>query len=381
MIIGIDANEANVTNKVGIGQYAFHILTNIEKLDKKNQYIIYLKHKPSKDLPKKRPNWQYKIIGPKKFWTRLALPLNLLLSKPKPDVFLSLSHYSPLLSPCPTIPAIMDLGYLKYPELFTKKDLHQLTRWTEQSIKKASHIITISKFTKNEIIKTYKINPTKITIAPPAANPPQKIINSKKTLSKFKISLPYFLCIGTLKPSKNIPFLIKSFAQFSKKFPQYNLVIAGKKGWLFDDIFSTVQKQKMEDKIIFTDFVTETEKWHLYYKSFAVVIPSLYEGFGIPALEAIAYGKPVIASNTSSLPEVVGDSGILIDPTNINSLVKALTKVATQKNSPTIKKFSWAKSAQTIIGLFQDINNTKYSAKQTIEPLVKGLFQKHGTNW
>jgi len=375
MIIGIDANEANVTNKVGIGQYAFHILTNIEKLDKKNQYTIYLKNKPRKDLPKPRQNWQYKILGPSKLWTRLALPLNLFLSNPKPDVFLSLGHYSPLISPCPTIPVITDLGYLEYPQQFTKKDLYQLTHWTKQSIKKASHIITISKFTKNEIVKTYKIDPTKITIAPPAANPLSPVwITGKsinKVLNKYNIppKHPYFLYMGTLKPSKNIPFLIKSFAQFSKKFPQYNLVIAGKKGWLFDDIFSTVKKLNIENKIIFTDFVTETEKWHLYYQSFTVVIPSLYEGFGMPALEAIAYGKTVIASKTTSLPEVVGDSDILINPTNINSLVRALTTLATEKDDQAIRrnikaidqsnKFSWTSSAQTIID----------------------LFQKHNTNW
>jgi len=365
MIIGIDANEANQKNRVGIGQYAFHILTNIEKLDKKNKYIIYLKNKPKKDLPKQRSNWSYKIIGPSKLWTRLALPLSLYLSKSKPDVFLSLSHYSPLFSPCPTIPSIMDLGYLNYPHQFTKKDLHQLTGWTTQSIKKASHIITISEFTKNEIVKTYKIDPTKITIAPPAANPPQKIIDPQKTLSKFKITSPYFLYLGTLKPNKNIPFLIKAFATFLKhqstRVPEYQLVIAGKKGWLFDDIFSTVKKLKIENKVIFTDFVSESEKWPLYHTARAVVIPSLYEGFGMPALEALTCGTPVIASNTTSLPEVIGDSGILINPHEQTQLITALKQMTDPKTRKKIsdksltrsKQFSWQKSAQTIIDLFQ----------------------------
>lgn len=362
MIIGIDANEANVKNRVGIGQYAFHILKNIEKLDKHNQYITYLKNKPQKDLPKTRKNWRYQVFGPNKLWTKIALPLRLYSSKPKPDVLLSLSHYSPFLSPCPTIPTIMDLGYLKYSDQFTKKDLYQLTSWTKQSIKKACHIITISKFSKDEIVKTYKINPDKITIAPPASIPPKKITNTKKTLKKFNIDTHFFLYLGTLKPSKNIPFLIKSFATFSQTNSKYKLVIAGKKGWLFDDIYQTVKKLKIENKVIFTDFVSETEKWHLYKQTQALIIPSSYEGFGMPALEAMSVGTPVISSNITSLPEVVGDSGILVDPHKPKELTQALQKIInpgvrkklSQKSLSQSKKFSWQKSAQTIIRTLQE---------------------------
>jgi len=376
MIIGIDANEANVTNRVGIGQWAFHILTHIYKLDQKNTYFIYLKNKPLSDLPKQKSNWQYKVIGPEKLWTKIALPLNLFLSSPKPDIFVSLSHYSPTICPCPTIPSIMDLGYLKYPNQFTKKDLYQLTNWTQKSISKASKIITISKFSQEELQKKYQINPNKIIIAPPASNPLKTSLKTdQQILSKYNIKKPYFLYLGTLKPSKNIPFLLNAFSTFIKYHstrelknqstivPEYQLVIAGKKGWLFDDIFATVKKLNLEKNVVFTDYFQDSHKWSFYKQAAALVIPSLYEGFGMPALEAMSVGTPVIGSNITSIPEVIGNAGILVDPANTRDLVKALKIIAKPITRQSLsklsliqsQKYSWVKSAQTIIDSLSSI--------------------------
>jgi len=362
MIIGIDANEANVKNRVGIGQWAFHILTNIYKLDFKNSYFIYLKNQPLSDLPKPKSNWQYKVIGPEKLWTKIALPLNLFLTSPKPDIFISLSHYSPLICPCPTIPSIMDLGYLKYPNQFTKKDLYQLTNWTKNSVLKASKIITISKFSQQEIQKKYQINSDKIIIAPPASDPVKTGLKTdQQILSKYSIKKPYFLYLGTLKPSKNIPFLLNAFSIFLKdqstRVLEYQLVIAGKKGWLFNDIFATVKKLNLEKNVVFTDYFADIHKWSFYKQTTSLIIPSLYEGFGMPALEAMSVGTPVIGSNVTSIPEVIDNAGILIDPTNTKELVKALTKISKPAIRQSLsklsliqsKKYSWSQSAQTII--------------------------------
>lgn len=357
MIIGIDANEANVKNRVGIGQWAYHILTHIYKLDQKNSYFIYLKNQPLSDLPKPISNWQYKVIGPQKLWTKIALPLNLFFNSPRPGVFLSLSHYSPLVSPCPTIPSIMDLGYLKYPNQFTKKDLYQLTNWTKKSVSKATKIITISKFSQEELQKKYQIDPDKIIIAPPASNPIKTNLETdQKVLTKYAIKKPYFLYLGTLKPSKNIPFLLNAFSIFLQNNSNYQLVIAGKKGWLFNDIFETVKKLKLEKNVIFTDYFQDLHKWSFYKQATALVIPSLYEGFGMPALEAMSVGTPVIGSNITSIPEVVGNAGILIDPVDTNSLIKALIDISKPENRLKLsklclnqsKKYSWVKSAQNI---------------------------------
>lgn len=374
MIIGIDGNEANIENRVGVGQYAYNLLLSLYKLDSENKYIIYLKNPPLKDLPIPKQNWQYRVFGPQKLWTKFALPLHLFTQKEKLDLFFSLSHYSPSFSPFPTVPTIHDLGYLQYQDQFTKKDLYQLINWTKQSIKKASHIITVSNFSKKEIEKIYRINSEKISIAFNGVGEIPQIskIDSEKVLSKFKITQPYFLYLGTLKPNKNIPFLIKSFSFYLRSNidnQRSKLVIAGKKGWLFQEIFETVKKEGIENNVIFTDYINEFEKWTLYKNAIALIIPSLYEGFGIPALEAMKSGTPVIASNIDSLKEVIENSGLLIDPLNNQDLTDKMVEISDLKirekysvsGLKQAQKFTWDNTAKSVLKVFN-----KFSSKKNI---------------
>ncbi len=379
MLIGIDGNEANISQRVGVGQYALKLLWHLYKLDKKNKYLIYLKEKPSKELPPTTENWQYRVFGPSKMWTRLALPFHLFTDKIPLDLFFSPSHYSPKFSPFPTIPTIHDIGYLQFQDQFTKKDLYQLINWTKESIKKASHIITVSKFSQNEIIKTYNVNPNKISIAYNGVEEPPKINpkNQAQILSSYNlVSKNYYLYLGTLKPNKNIPFLIKGYSKFIKKFTNSTpcpvkgrvgegfgpkLVIAGKKGWLFDEIFKTVKQEKLEDKVIFTDFLDNLQKWTLYQNAIATVLPSTYEGFGIPAIESMKTGTPVIVSDIPPFKEVVGDCGLIIDPNDTADLCQKMINI----NNPNIRqkyshlgkvqadKFTWNSTAKSVLKVFE----------------------------
>ena len=371
MIIGIDGNEANIQNRVGVGQYAYNLLKNLYSLDQKNQYIIYLKNPPLLDLPPESPHWHYQVFGPQKLWTKIALPFRLFTQKEKLKIFFSCSHYSPQFAPCPTIPTIHDLGYLQSQSQFTKKDLYQLTNWTKESIHKSSHIIAVSQFTKDEIIKTYKINPKKITIAYNGVDNPPKISAKieTNTLSKYNLkSKNYFLYLGTLKPNKNIPFLIKAYSQFlTKTKTPVPLVIAGKKGWLFDEIFTTVKKEGIESSIVFTDFIDENQKWVLYTHAKALILPSTYEGFGIPVIEAMKVNTPVISSNIAPLEEVIQNNGLFFDPAKQHELVDQLIKF--EKLSPFKIKgltslakaradfFTWVNTAKSVLSVFEKFSN------------------------
>lgn len=360
MIIGIDGNEANLERRVGIGQYAFNILKNLSEIDTQNQYFIFLKSAPRPDMPPARPGWKYLVFGPEKMWTRLALPVYLYTFAPKLDLFYSPGHYLPLFCPCPVIPTIHDLGYLDTPEQFTKKDFYQLKNWTEMSLKKAARIMAVSVFTKNELVRIYHLNPDKIDIAYNGISPPPAITtrDSDSVLKKFKINAPYFLALGTLKPSKNIPFLIEAY---SKTNLSRKLVIAGKKGWLFDEIFAAVKKYKLEKSVIFTDYITETEKWTLLKNADCTVIPSLYEGFGIPAIESLLVDTPVIVSDLPPFREVLGRCATYIDPCNLNSLVTALNNFKKYKSLPPewstiLNSFTWSNSAQSLLKVFNKLN-------------------------
>jgi len=364
MIIGIDGNETNIKEKVGIGQYAYQVLLHLYKIKNEQvKFLIYLKNPPGKDLPKETAWWKYEVFGPKKLWTQFALPFHLFTTSKKPNIIFSPSHYAPRFSPCPTVISIMDLSFIRYPELFLKKDLHQLRSWTTYSAKKAVKIFTISEFSKKEIAKYYQLPEDKVIVTYPGYDEKKyqaSNIESQKHVSriknKYNIFGDYILFVGTLQPRKNIVRLIEAFNILIKEYDRQTLqlVLVGKKGWLYNDIFTTIKKLGLEKRVIFADFVANDDLPYLYYGARCFVLPSLYEGFGIPALEAMACGCPTVVSNVSSLPEVVGDAGILVDPQNVKDIAEGIYNAGFNelKRRELIKKglsraklFSWEKCA------------------------------------
>ena len=370
MQIGVDGNEANVKNRVGSGRYAFELLKQFSKT-KNNKFLIYLKEKPLLDLPEERENFKYQIFGPKKFWTQFALPVKLTFGK-KPDVFFSPAHYGPRYSKVPYVVTIHDLSYLHYPQMFKKDDLLQLTSWSKYSILNSAHVLAPSKSTKEDIIKNYNVPASKITVTyegyDDSSFKPQSKSKVQGLKSKYKINGDYIIFVGTLQPRKNLERLIEAFAKLigNWKLParrslgeageigNYQLVIVGRKGWLYEPIFEKVEQLKLEDKVVFTDFVPDEQLPTLVSGAKVYVLPSLWEGFGIPVVEAQACEVPVVVSNTSSLPEIVGESGILVDPEDIDSIAggikKALDPSAAKdlikKGLENTKRFSWQNCAK-----------------------------------
>lgn len=367
MTIGLDGNEANVKNRVGSGQYAYAMLKELAKV-KKHDFIVYLKENPLNDLPLECPNFKYKIFGPKKLWTQLALPLKLALG-PRLDLFFTLGHYGPRFSKVPYAVTIFDLSYLHYPELFNSDDLYQLTNWSKYSIKNAKHIFAISNATKDDITKNYEIDPKKITVTYMGYNQqlfkPQPKLTIEKVQTKYKIKGEYIIFVGTLQPRKNIERLIEAFSGLSSKTSDLSLVIIGKKGWMYDQIFTKVKKLNLESNVIFTDFIPEVDMPALISGAKLYVLPSLYEGFGIPVIEAQACGTPVVVSNTSSLPEIVGESGIKVNPNDTKSIKLGIEKVLNnltlssnliKKGLKNAQRFSWQKCAKDTLEVFESLN-------------------------
>lgn len=359
MIIGINGNEANVENRVGSNQYCFQLLSSLRKLSsasRQTKFRIYLKNKPVADMPKESKNWQYRVFGPGKLWTQLALPIKLSLIREKPDVFFTPGHYAPRWCPCPSVVVILDLAFLKYPESFLKKDLVQLKTWTKYSVKQASQIITISQSTKKDVIKHYGLSADKISVIYPGLiSLHGQTIQFSQISKKYSIKKPYLLYVGTLQPRKNLQGLIKAFSQL-KDF-KGQLVIAGKKGWLYKDVFGLIEALKLTKRVIFTDYVSDSELKTLIKQAQMVINPSFYEGFGFPVLSAMSIGSLVLVSKNSSLPEIVADAGLYIDqPESVDSIKKGIIKGLSLNDSvkkdliarakQNSKRFSWAETAQ-----------------------------------
>lgn len=363
MIFGIDGNEANVKNRVGSGTYAFELLKQFSK-DKSHNFIVYLKEKPIADLPKETGNFKYLVFGPKKLWTQIALPIKLTIS-PKIDVFFSTAHYGPRFAKVPYVVTIHDLSYLHFPQLFKKDDLMQLTSWSKYSIENSAHIIAPSKTTKDDIVKNYKVPASKISLTYEGYDSnrfkPQPKSAIGKIKNKYKIKGDYIIFVGTLQPRKNVERLIESYSSLASV--DIKLVICGKKGWLYDSIFEKVKELKLEKQVIFTDFVPDEDLPALISGAQAYVNPSLWEGFGIPVIEAQACGVPTVVSNTSSLPEIVGDSAVLVDPNDTKSIATGIKKALDPKTRSGLvksglqntKRFSWQKCARETITILTKV--------------------------
>jgi glycosyltransferase involved in cell wall biosynthesis len=253
----------------------------------------------------------------------------------------------------------MDLGFLQTPKQFTAKDFNQLKSWTGYSVRQAANIIAISDHTKQDIVTAYGIDPAKITVTYPGYDSQLfKPTRNPAVLKKYSVTEPYFLFLSSLKPSKNVEGLIRAFYNLESK--THNLVIAGKKAWLYDRIFQLVKELKLDDRVVFTGFVEETEVPVLMTHAAAFVLPSFYEGFGIPVLEAMACGTPVIVSEIASLPEVAGIAGIYCNPHDINSITNALRisigpdrKHYLKKVYTRAQRFSWEACARSTLSVLE----------------------------
>jgi glycosyltransferase involved in cell wall biosynthesis len=373
MKIWIDGYEANVPQLVGSGKVALELLKQIEKLDKKNDYTILIPNTPLNSLPAERIGWKYRILKPKRLWTRIALPLALFTAKQRPNLFFSPTHYIPRFTSVKTIATIFDLSYLHFPEMFNRDDLWKLKNWTKYSIENSKHIITISKFSKKDIIENYHINANKITVAFPGydKNIFRKLDDKdevKKLKQKYNISKNYIIYISTIQPRKNLSRLIEAFV----KIDDLVLLVVGKttgqgkKGWKYQEILDLPQKLGIEEKIIFAGYVPSEELPYLINGAVAFVQPSLYEGWGIPVAESMACGVPVIVSNVSSLPEVVGKAGLFVDPYSVTQIEQAIRTISTDKKLHAklskesllqAKKFSWDKMAKQVLKVFEEVGS------------------------
>ena len=279
----------------------------------------------------------------------------------KMHVFFSPAHYTPRFCPYPTVVTIHDLSYLYFPNEFLKKDLYQLKNWTEYALHKASQIIAVSKTTKKDLIHEYSIPDKKVTVVYNGYSHPQSLISNLQS----SIKNPYFLYIGTIQPRKNLQELITAFSLFQKNNPTFKLVLAGKKGWLYENIFLQVKQMGLENSVLFPGYVAEKDKNTLYKNAVAFILPSLYEGFGIPVLEAMAHECPVLSSFSSSLPEVGGEACLYFDPKNTEDLLEKMNLIVSDKDlahrlvamgKKRIETFSWEESGKNTLHILQSIH-------------------------
>ncbi len=359
MIIAIDIREAVKKNKTGKGRYTEQLVEELLAAHPDDQFLLYT------DQP--YPVWEHFANAQQKFFPPSSLRWHIKvvqdLKKIRPDVFWSPTSYIiAALAPkwLKVVITIHDLVAWLYPTRhnFKATIIERLT--LPFAIKKITKAIAVSENTKRDLHHFFPKIQGKVEVIPCAASTNfTPLTSEEKEHFRARHHLPehFILAVGTLEPRKNFITLIKAFAEVQKNHSEYVLIIIGGKGWYFEKIFKTVRDLGAEDSVIFAGYVDEDNLAGYYNTATCLVFPSLYEGFGIPPLEAMKSGCPVIASNTSSIPEVVGTSAILISPSSVAELAAAIEKVIDEpelqkelheKGLAQAEKFSWHTSAEKV---------------------------------
>ena len=368
MRIAVEANTY-YKNFAGSGVYARNII-NIWKTEKgKDQFFLFANKRLSEMDLSKKTNRCVRIINGLlgMLWMQVVFPLKLLFFKA--DILFCSGSIAPIFSPCPVVLTIFDMSFMRYPktcDFMFRVYLKVLMRFLKYRVAK---VITISKFSKSEIVELLNIPESKITVTYLGSSRIFKTIHSEEKIKEIKKSYSasenFILNIGTLEPRKNVISLIEAFSILKEKYGLiHKLVIGGKRGWYYDTIFEKVKELGFGNEVVFTDYIPENVLPLLYNAADLFVYPSLYEGFGLPILEAMACGCPVITSNSSSLPEVVGDAAILVNPLSVDELAQAMLKVLkdnelrskmVEKGLQRAKMFTWEKTADEILTVLKNV--------------------------
>jgi glycosyltransferase involved in cell wall biosynthesis len=368
MKIGVDAGCLGVAEdrlKVGVYQLVLNLLKELSRIDKKNEYWLYSFGPIGPGVLKEfGRNVKNKVLKPKKGWLNLRLSWEFLVNKP--DLFLGFGQALPLFHPLKSLVFVYDLAFEYFPECYP--DSSKKISWqTKRAAQRSDWLAAISQSTKNDLIELYGVDRKKIRVIYPGVNPifkPQSRRKIAQVKKKYQLNDSYFLFVGSLKPSKNLPRIIEAFARFlSKTRDDYQLILAGSDFWIDKEIASAIKKLKLEKKVKNLGYVSRGDLPALYSGAEAFVSPSLYEGFGLPLVEAMACGAPVVTSNIGPIPEVVGKAGILVDPHDIGEITQAMkqiekpriSKLFSQKGLNQAKKFSWQKAAKQLLGFMEKV--------------------------
>ena len=366
MRIGIDASRLAVGQRTGTENYAFQVTRGLIRLAAEQPLTLYFNGAPSEAVLAgldPSPGIDIKVIPFRRLWTHLRLSRE--LAQHPPDRLFVPAHVLPIWHPKASVVTVHDLGYLYFPQAHTRASRTYLDLSTRFSASQARQVIAVSQATKNDLVRHYNIDPAKITVIyhgydaqhyrPVPAGPDRQAVRARYGLSTGR----FLLYVGTLQPRKNLNRLMEAFEKLlvDEQFGDVQLVLGGRAGWLSQPIVEAAQvlEKKYPGRVMLPGYLKDEDLPLLLNEASAFVFPSLYEGFGMPVLEALGSGCPVVCSNSSSLPEVAGEAALYHHPLDTTALTEALRRILTQpqlaeelrqKGFQQAARFSWEKCAE-----------------------------------
>jgi glycosyltransferase involved in cell wall biosynthesis len=365
--VGINAHllsgEAGY-RRAGIHQYIAQVLRHLPWEEGEPTYVVFTQQKnlfaqiPGITAVSSRLATENRLF--RIFWEQVVWPWQ--LRQFEATLLHSMAFVTPLFSRCPAVITVYDLSFYHFPERFPTLQRFYLSSQTRRSCQRARRIITISESSRQDVHRFLDVPLSRIDVVVPGVDPAYRPL-PEDDVAAFRQQqglARFVLHVGTLQPRKNIPVLIKAMALLDD--PEIKLVLVGGKGWLYDDIFGQVQALGLTDRVIFTGYVPDEALPMWYNAAELLLFPSVYEGFGLPVVEAMACGTPVIASNSSSIPEAVGEAGLLFDPDDVETLVNQMTAVLTnpqlqatlrQQGLDHAQTFSWERAGRETAVVYQ----------------------------
>jgi len=357
MHFGLDASRVTVAQRTGTERYALELIRALLALNAPHHFTLYFRDAPAPHLLPASPQRVDRVIPFPRLWTHVRLSFELLTS-PRPATLFIPAHVLPLVHPLPTVVTVHDLGYRHFPDAHPLTQRLYLDLSTRFAVRQATHLIADSEATQRDLQRLYHAPMDKITVVYPGRDEALRRVDPAPVRAKYQLPDAYLLHVGTLQPRKNLLRLIEAFAQLP---PPITLVLAGRPGWLAAPILAAARQHP---RIRLLDYVPEADLAGLYSGAHAFVFPSLYEGFGFPVLEAMACGTPVVCANTASLPELVGEAALLVDPLDTAGLTAALERVLNdadlratlvEKGYRQIQNFTWAKTARETLRVLEGV--------------------------
>jgi glycosyltransferase involved in cell wall biosynthesis len=373
MHIGIDAHAIGA-RQGGNETYITNLIKSLAEIDGDNLYTIYLADAGAaaqwrENFETRYKNFSVRLLPPPTPLVRVPVYLTYELFRRPVDV-LHVQYTAPPFCRVPVVVTIHDLAFERMPETFTRRGSFQLKLTVRRTAKKAARIATVSEYSRQDLLDIYKLSPEKVVVTyngvESSFTPQPSVPNEAAAVRKrFGVSRDFLLAVGSLQPRKNLVRLIRAYARLRSEREDFRpqLVIVGRKLWLASEIFDEVKRQRWADDVILTGYVADEDLPALYRAARAFVYPSLFEGFGLPPLEAMASGTPVVTSDVSSIPEITGDAALLIDPNDERELANALIEIVNndrlraelrEKGIAQAKKFTWRDAAEKTLRLYKE---------------------------
>ena len=368
MHIAIDAHSVGA--KLGGNEtYAINLIEALAEIDHDNFYTLYVTKEPAIERFANRwPNFRVRRTLPHTPLVRIPITLTHELRRHPVDV-LHVQYTAPPFAPCPIVTTIHDLAFEHLPQTFNRRSWMQLRLTVRHTARRAAHIITVSEYSRDDISATYGVEAERITVTPEAAAAHFAPVTSESELKRVRksygIQRDYILSLCSIQPRKNLVRLIEAYSDLRQSHPDAllpQLVLAGKKGWLESEIFRSAERSPFKSDILFTGYVPDNDLPALYSAAICFAYPSYFEGFGLPVLEAMQCGTPVIAADRTSLPEIVGNAGILFDPFSKEELIKAMARLIDDRSVRAAlrlqgieraKLFNWSATARSTLQVYE----------------------------